>query len=771
MSESPVRIEDLEEAGVNRGFSGRLLSFWLKYRVEIILFLFFFGVAVFLTWPLLIKFNTSIYGFPGDNLGGIWSFWWTKHASSLGGSQSFSTLLGAPFGTKLAPVGIEFVNSLVSRFLLLFAGEIFVSNLMTLLGFWLSGITMYYLVRYLAKDKLAGGLCGLAFMVVTYHSYQAMSIPVLGYTEFMPLFVLALVKAVEKRTWKWTIIACLAWLLCLGTNLHFGFFMLMFTPFFLIGRYLYIKYDQYRGRRASQEARSMTPALDRQVLAMFLLAILVVIVVFSLVFFAQQNTTVAKWPTGASPGVIRAQFNQDWGAAQPYDYFVPSNFNPVIGKLLPQRMSYQDTIYIGWSMLILAFAGLVLVFIKYRKRRKVPESEKGSGFGAVEAPVSTVSPWKPYMVGFLLAAIAAFLFTMPSTLQVGPLRIPMPSVLFHYVPFFRWYIRLAIVTILCVIVLAGYGLKAIRLTLTAKRGKRTSPWVYVIAVVAAVLVVMEMLIVPPFKSYDFSHTPELYRYLRVEPKANYALYPAYEYGYFNTGEYMFYQRYSRQPMLNGASDGSDGEALRRTIYNPYDPGVPSILARFKIGQVIFYDTMFSKYEGRDSEQALVAKLPRGLREKTSFRDKVDPLFGNAHVFTVTAPPADVVPIFQGDISVPHIDEGLKTVRLIGSSGTIRLVNYAGQPVKVDLDVPLTSYGMTRSVYASVGGKEVAVLTLKDKETGELEIKGLRVPKNGLLIDLGVTGALAPLKDSDEQLLFGVGSLTASMGSLSVEIVP
>jgi hypothetical protein len=396
MTEKLGRIRNSEDDDEGRISSRRLRAFWVKYRFEIVLFLFFLGVSIFLTWPLIIKFNTSIYGIPGDNLSAIWSFWWTKHAASLGGSASFTPFLGAPFGTKLAPIGAEFVNAFVNRFLLLFAGEIFVNNLMTLLGFWLSGITMYYLVRYLTRDKLVAALGGLAFVVVTYHAYQAMTIPILGFTQWMPLFILALIRAVEKRTWKWTVLACLAWLLCLGTNLHFGFFMLMFTVFFLIGRYLYIKYDQFRDRRSSHGKSRLRPSLDRPVLAMFLLAILVTVVAFSFVYFSQKNTVVANWPTGASPGLVRAQFNQDWGAAMPYDYFVPSTLNPVIGSLLPKRGAYQDTIYLGWSMLILAGIGLFLVFIKYRKKRKVPEGgEADSTDDMPDSPARTVGHWKP----------------------------------------------------------------------------------------------------------------------------------------------------------------------------------------------------------------------------------------------------------------------------------------------------------------------------------------------------------------------------------------
>jgi hypothetical protein len=62
------------------------------------------------------------------------------------------------------------------------------------------------------------------------------------------------------------------------------------------------------------------------------------------------------------------------------------------------------------------------------------------------------------------------------------------------------------------------------------------------------------------------------------------------------------------------------------------------------------------------------------------------------------------------------------------------------------------------------------MMLKDRETGDMRISGLRVPKNGTVVNLKVTGPLSTLNNTDEQLLFGFGSFSASMGRLSVEVV-
>jgi hypothetical protein len=809
---------------------GKLSSFVVRNQSEILIFLFFLGLSIALTWPLIIKFNSSIYGWPADNLGGIWSMWWVKHASSFGGSASFTRMLGYPFGTRLPVISPEFVNDLVARFLLLFTNEIIVNNLFLFFSFLLSGITMYYLVRHLTNDKKAAFLGGTAFLVVTFRTYHGMSIPVLAFTQWMPLFILALLMFTERRSWKWAVLAGLAWLLVVATNIHFGFFMAVFVPSFFIGRYIYLKYRQWREASKQEEAVSRRPKLDRALLLKTVVVVLVLMAIYIPFLFLQlggSSGTDTKWLTSVSPGISRADYNIDWGGANIYDYFTPCSLNPVFGpisnSIVGTRQAYQESVYLGWSLLILALIGLFIVFMPWFKIRPRAPDEIDAPSPVDSEASEEFRGWKPYMIGFLVAGIVAFLLSLSPHISIGSVRIPGPSWVFRYVSWFRWYMRFAIVVIICVIVLACYGLTALlkylqgrnkqilaavavivvvggleyavaaythgawRWVLAAivlagiglivyllygidslldERG-RGPLWPYVITTVAALLVILEMIIVPPARSYDFSHVPEVYTYMSKQADSTYVFYPAFEPGYFKNSQLMFFQRFFKKPMLNGMADNTDAEAVRRTVYNPYDPGVFSYLARFGINHIVLMDNMFAGYEGHDTVESLNNKLPRGVKREAAYYD-MDDLFGYAKVFKVTAAPAQVVPILQGEISVPHIDAGLVTTRLLGSKGVIRLVNFSGHDLTVNLDVPLTGLGSTRHVTATAGQNTLAVFMLAKSENTVMRIANLKVPSSGLLIDLKLSGALIGV-DAAEQALFGVGSASASMGSLTLTV--
>ena len=813
--------------GRGEGGAGWLRSFWGRHYREILIFTFFFWLSMVLTWPLITKLNSSIYGYPADNMGYLWFMWWTRNYHALGGTAGFSRFIGYPFGSQFSPVGMEYISVFTDRFLLVFFNEVIVYNIRIFLSFFLSGVTMYFLARHLIKDRRAAFIGGTAYLVVTFHSYHALSIPSLALIEWMPLFILAMLVFVEKRTWNWAVLAALSWVLVAATSIHYGFFMAVFAPSFLIGRYIYLKYRQSRDAKAGGASFRLRPGWDRRFLVKVVVVMLLAILLTAptTLFGLSQVAKPGKWPTSTTPGMTRSDYNVDWGAVYVSDYLLPCSMNPVFGKianaLVPKRQAYLESVYLGWSLIILALVGLFLLFMPwFRIKPRAPDDLDPPDPDRV-AKAEELKPWKPNMVGFLTAGVIAFVLTMPTHLNIGPVRIPLPSVLFfRYIRWFRWYMRFAIVVIICVTILACYGLVALFKMLEGKdrrilvaiavmgtvagleyavavgvrgsmrwvlaavvlvgagvlvfvlyrvgdlfRENGMSFWPYVLTGVVTLLVILEMIIIPPVRSFDFSHVPDLYGFMKKQPGSTYVIYPAYEPGYFNNSQYMFYQRYHRRPMLNGGSENTDGEALRRTVYNPYDPGVFSILAHFGINHVVFLDGMFSAYEGHDTSDNLVKKLPGGLKKVARFKD-MDELFGNAYVYEVTAKPAEVVPIYQGDISVPHIDVGLLTARLLGARGGIRLLNYSGHDMNVTMDVPLTNLGTKHHFVAKAGTKELASLDLFGSDSAVMRLENLKVPKGGLVVDIQSSGKAVNVVQ-DEQFLFGVGTAYASMGALTL----
>jgi len=46
-----------------------------KYIPQASIALFFIFMSVLITFPLVLKFGSAIYGIPGDSTGTIWMFW------------------------------------------------------------------------------------------------------------------------------------------------------------------------------------------------------------------------------------------------------------------------------------------------------------------------------------------------------------------------------------------------------------------------------------------------------------------------------------------------------------------------------------------------------------------------------------------------------------------------------------------------------------------------------------------------------------------------
>jgi len=113
-----------------------------------------------------------------------------------------------------------------------------------------------------------------------------------------------------------------------------------------------------------------------------------------------------------------------------------------------------------------------------------------------------------------------FAVSMPAFFFVGPIRIYFPShYLFKFFPMFRVYARAGIFVLLCVAVLAAYGLKFLleaiansQLPGMVKKCLTTHGWLLL-----AVPILFENLNFPPFHLLDLSKTPEVYTWLAEQP--------------------------------------------------------------------------------------------------------------------------------------------------------------------------------------------------------------------------------------------------------------
>lgn len=722
---------------------------------EIWIFLFYIGVAIFLTWPVILHFNTSIYGHPADNLGTLWINWWYKNAASFGGKASFSHMVGYPFGSSLG-FPAEPLGYLYTRFLLLFTGEIAAWNLDILLSFVLSGVTMYYLVRYLVRDRSVAFFAGLAFLMGVFHAAYASYIGgPLAATAWMPLYILCLLKFLKEPRWRTAVFLALTGILVASTSIHYGFFMAVFTVAFLAGRWVYSVIKGASGGGLGHSVRARLQVKRRT--AMLSLTVILVIVIGVLPFFylfVIGYSPPGKWPTSPLPGELRIPKYRAASASTPIQYLAPNTNNPVLGTIGKKIMGtsqgiFGNTSYLGWTILLMALACVFL----WRAPKKKKKSE---GIDSLEAEAPRFDAART-LWGFAAAGLVAFVLSLKPTITLGSVHIPMPSYLLGIVaPWFRWYNRFAIVVSVCLIVIAAFGLQ--RLVVRMPRVGRT-----LLVGILAVFLALEMILVPPFKTLNLEKVPEVFTYVqKLDKGAALAFYPLKQTGPFITSHLMFLQSDFKKPMLNGAMPNSDGEAMRRTVYDPYDPATPATLKRLGISYLVLFEGSVAE----SGEWPLYSsRLPAGLEKVAHFSGKG--LFENASVYRITASLAQVVPLYLGNISIPYLDKAGEITRVLNQEGTVRILNYTGHDQKVEVNMPVYNAFLHKTVTIKLAnGKVLLRSVLAKDQIATAEIKNLVVPPQGIDLQITTTGGKHSL-NMEELAVFGVLNSSLQLGNVVV----
>ncbi|HEY5530603.1 MAG TPA: hypothetical protein VIK22_01220, partial [Candidatus Anoxymicrobiaceae bacterium] len=641
------------------GHAPKKVTWIRRIPPEAPIFLFYLAVAAFLTWPVAAHFTRSIYGFPSDNLGQIWVWWWYRSAHLFGAHASFSTMTGFPFGQGLPTVSAEFVVEYGSRFLLLFLTPAVVYNMFITSSFLLSGVTMYYLVRHITRDRSVAFFGGFAYVISAYHAVQATYSVNLAMTQWMPLFILMLLWFMKKASLRNAALLFVAGLMVMGTSIHYGFFIGVFTVVFLVGHFAYKRLVAHRYAKDHPGSAVEPVVVNRKTVALVLVIILgILLVIFPLFLLSQRQIgQEGKWPTRSTPGGLRDTENAIAGAARPLNYVLPEKDNRIVGwitkRYAPNEVTYfSNALYVGFTIMVLAIFAIVLIF---RRRKTGPDGDDLDEPGEKVAGERKDSPLDPpaddraLAWGLFLATVVALILSMPPYLKIGATSIPLPSVIFRYVvPWLRWYLRVGAVLIIGLILLASLGLAWLK--------RRMKPgWGAALIALLMVVLFLESTLVPPFKYFTLTDKPPgvFETVATSEFAGGMVVYPAFEWGFFTAQRYLYYQTMFQKPMLNGGLDNSDGEALRRTVYNPFNPDTPRILRRMGIDHVVYLDKMFREYEGRESPEQEITHLPPGL--KLVKRVKNNDVFSSGYLFEVTASPADLVPIYQGDITVPHLD--------------------------------------------------------------------------------------------------------------------
>jgi hypothetical protein len=134
-------------------------------RWNLVVFLFYFFLAVVITWPLVTMLGTHFAGYSnGDAPEMTRHIWWLKHALQTGQPLVFQPLLAYPDGLEgviLWSNPLQFFPAWLFAFVMPLPAAY---NLQALLNLALSGWAACFLVRHLTRHAPAALVAGVVFM-------------------------------------------------------------------------------------------------------------------------------------------------------------------------------------------------------------------------------------------------------------------------------------------------------------------------------------------------------------------------------------------------------------------------------------------------------------------------------------------------------------------------------------------------------------------------------------------------------------------------------
>jgi hypothetical protein len=460
-----------------------------KYRFEIAIFVAYLLLAVVWSWPLVLRFNSSIYGLRGDHFGQLWSDWWRKKAILSGGSFFYTPLLDAPFGFSYQALGFEPLHLALRFFLTLLTNEVISFNLWFLLSFPFSGLAVYFLVRELGVRRLAAAFSGLVFAFSMYRFSHAWEHSSLIFTFWMPLYVWALVRFDRRPKAKSNALAAALLAAVVLDNFYYGYFALIFTFFFFL-----LRLRRFLSRSGFKQLLLFG-------LFFFVFSAPPLFPTFRAYLSRDSLHQIDRWDYQWPADDLR------WLSARPWHYLLPSPRHPFLGRFSQRIIDWiatkppyfltqgydgnEHNLYLTMTALVLA---AVAVLVAFRRRK--------------ESNSVSVCQWRQWVGVFLALGITMAIFSAPPLATLSGLRIYFPShFLYKFFPMFRAYARFGVLVLLCVSVLAGFGLSFLLERLPVKRQ-------YLLTIILSLTALFEVLL--PSFNVDLS-PPPVYHWLAEQP--------------------------------------------------------------------------------------------------------------------------------------------------------------------------------------------------------------------------------------------------------------
>lgn len=383
--------------------------------------------ALALMLPVLPDPRTLVLGWPADNIQYIYVTGWMARALVQGASPLVDPHLNYPDGLHLMATDVPYVGTLAVAPITLLFGPVFGYNALIALAHLLSGYCAYLWLRAVTGSRLAGLVAGLAFMLAPYRAAHSTGHLQLVSTYPLPLFFWALDSTLRAPQRPWRAAAALV-----GATFLVGaasqYYLVICAVTGLAYALLALAVDE---RPAPEQASGALRPLRGPLLA-------AAAALAGALLSALPSLDVAR-----GDGFERYDLAEmrRWSAS-PVNFLAPSHLHPLwgelVGRLRPETLWVEKTLYVGAAAGLLALAALVW----------------------------RCSPYRRLSLAWLGTALVAAVFALGTDLHAGNLPLQpenpvwLPAYYLSQLPLvgaMRVWSRFGVVTILFVALLAGLG--------------------------------------------------------------------------------------------------------------------------------------------------------------------------------------------------------------------------------------------------------------------------------------------------------------------------
>lgn len=434
-------------------------------------------LAVVMTWPLILNFGTVIPGVEGDAASYVWALGWARTALANGFSPFHTDFVFYPLGgaTQLLwavsligflSIPLQALIGLVAAHNLLYLG----ATVLTAYGTFLLAedilreasragqsrefdarplppFAMFLVTQFVIQNRKRAGrsflapfAAGVVFAFAPLRLGYGLSFLNLFNTEFIPFYLLFLMRATRQRSWRMAVLAGIF----LGLNAYIDF---QIAAFLILLTILYAAY--------TLAGRVDNPL---RVMASWSLVALV-----SLLVAAPMLAAVADDLTIEGGNYIRV-YPLEYSAARSYD---------LLSFVVPNARS---TLYADAPLKI---ANVNAAVRSEDESALSPDRQPFVGYVVLALAVYAVlRRWRTARFWLLIALVFA-LFSLGPTLHVAgqPTGIPLPFLVLHEIPIvnhIRIPMRYGIVVSLALALLAGIAINNIQVAIdNAKSRIRT----------------------------------------------------------------------------------------------------------------------------------------------------------------------------------------------------------------------------------------------------------------------------------------------------------